>query len=209
MPARGDAAEDLTRAKNGLSHFLLRHGRVWRGPTTRTFKYRYWLGDQSFDEAALTTPVARYRATVERREAELKALEADLACYLDGGATLARPLSAYRGVGRLGALVLQAEVCDWRRFANSAAAGAFCGPVPSEYSSGEKVQRGSLTHAGNAHLRRQLIESAWPYTTGPAWPGLRRRQQGVPAETSARAWASQVDPCRRFGPSTSACRCEG
>ncbi len=107
----GDAVEDLTRAKNRLSHFLLRHGRVWRGPTTWTFKYRYWL-DQSFDEAALTTPVARYRATVERREAELKALEADLACYVDGGATLARRLSAYRGVDHLGALVLQAEVCD-------------------------------------------------------------------------------------------------
>ena len=46
--------------------------------------------------------------------------------------------------------------------------GRRCGLVPSEYSSGEKVQRGSLTHAGNAHLRRQLIESAWAYTTGPS-----------------------------------------
>ena len=202
--AGGDAVEELARAKNRLSHFLLRHGRVWRGPTTWTFKYRYWLGDQSFDRPhafALTTAFARYRATVECREAEPEALEADLACYLDEEpfATPARRLSAYKGVDHLGALVLQAEVCDWRRFANSAAAGAFCGLLPSEYSSGEKVQRGSLTHAGNAHLRRQLIESAWAYTTRPSLgPNLRRRQQGVPAETSARAWASQVELCRRF-----------
>jgi transposase len=199
--ARGDAVEDLTRAKNRLSHFLLRHRRVWRGATTWTFKYRNWLGDQHFDEAALRSTFARYRATVECREAELEAVEADLALYIEEEpfAAAVRRLSSYRGVDRLGGLVLQAEICDWRRFANGAAAGAFCGLVPSEYSSGEKVRRGSLTHAGNAHLRRQLIEPAWAYTTGPSLGvAPRRRQEGVPAETSARAWASQVELCRRF-----------
>ena len=199
--ARGDAVEDLTRAKNRLGHFLLRHGRIWRGATTWTFKYRNWLGDQTFDEAAARATFARYRATVECREAELEALEADLAVYFDEEpfATPLRRLSAYRGVDRLGALTLQSEVCDWRRFATSAATGAFCGLVPSEYSSGDKVKRGSLTHAGNAHLRRQLIESAWAYTTGPSLgPTLKRRQEGISAETQARAWASQVDLCRRF-----------
>lgn len=199
--ARGDAVEDLTRAKNRLGHFLLRHGRIWRGATTWTFKYRNWLGDQTFDEAAACATFARYRATVECREAELEALEADLAVYFDDEpfATPVRRLCAYRGVDRLGALTLQAEVCDWRRFATGAAAGAFCGLVPSEYSSGERIQRGSLTHAGNAHLRRQLIESAWAYTTGPSLgPTLKRRQEGISAENQARAWASQVDLCRRF-----------
>jgi transposase len=199
--ARGDAVEDLTRAKNRLGHFLLRHGRVWRGGSTWTFKYRNWLGNQSFDHAALTTTFARYRATVECREAELEALESDLARYLDEEpfATPVRRLSAYRGVDRLGGLVLQAEVCDWRRFGSGAAAGAFCGLVPSEYSSGERVRRGSLTHAGNAHLRRQLIESAWAYTRGPSLGvALRRRQEGVSPETQARAWASQVELCQRF-----------
>lgn len=191
--ARGDAVEDLTRAKNRLGHFLLRHGRIWRGgASTWTFKYRNWLGQQSFDEGALKETFARYRATVECREAELQALEADLARYTeeDPFATAVQRLSAYRGVDRLGALVLQAEVCDWRRFANAGAAGAFCGLVPSEYSSGDSVRRGSLTHAGNAHLRRQLIESAWAYNTGPSLGvALRRRQD---------AWASQVELCRRF-----------
>lgn len=41
--ARGDALEDLTRARNRLGHFLLRHGRSWRGGSTWTFKHRYWL----------------------------------------------------------------------------------------------------------------------------------------------------------------------
>ena len=47
-----------------------------------------------------------------------------------------RRLSAYRGVDRLGAIVLQAEICDWRRFANAGVAGAFCGLVPSECADG-------------------------------------------------------------------------
>ena len=199
--ARGDAVEDLTRAKNRLGHFLLRHGRVYRTGTPWTFRYRGWLGNQSFAHPALTTTFSRYRATVECREAELAALEADLVGYLDSEpfAPSVRRLSAYRGVDRLGALVLQAEVCDWRRFADREAAGAFCGLVPSEYSSGASVHRGGLTHAGNAHLRRQLVEAAWAYRSGPSLgPALRRRQEGVPAETVARAWATQVDLCRRF-----------
>jgi len=38
-------------------------------------------------------------------------------------------------VDRLGATVLQAEVCDWPRFSGRKDTGAFCGLVPSEYSS--------------------------------------------------------------------------
>lgn len=199
--ARGDAVEDLTRAKNRLGHFLLRHGRVYRGATPWTFKHRGWLGDQRFDEAALSATFARYRATGECREAELEAVEADLAVYveLEPFATPLRRLCAYRGVDRMGALVLQAEVCDWRRFADRNAPGAFCGLVPSEYSSGASVKRGGLTHTGNAHLRHQLVESAWAYRSGPSMGvALRRRQEGVPADTAARAWAAQVDLCQRF-----------
>jgi transposase len=199
--ARGDAVEDLTRAKSRLEAFLLRHGRVYQAGSTGTSKHRYWLAAQAFDDRALRTTFGRYLATVECREAERAAIEADLAPYLDEApfAEPVRRLAAYRGVDRLGALVLQAEVGDWRRFASGAAAGAFCGLVPSEYSSGASVHRGSLTHAGNAHLRRQLVEAAWSYRFGPSLgPSLLRRQQGIPPETAARAWATQVDLCRRF-----------
>jgi transposase len=78
----------------------------------------------------------------------------------------------------------------WRRFAPGGAAGAFCGLVPSEYSSGASVHRGALTHAGNAHLRRQFVEDAWSYRFGPSLrPALLRRQHGIPPETEVRAWA--------------------
>ena len=171
------------------------------GATTWTLKHRDWSAAKTSTSRPWGPPSGRYRATVECREAELEAVEADLGLYLEVepfAAAVAR-LSAYRGVERLGGLVLQAEIVRLAGLRQGDCGRAFCGLVPSEYSSGEKVTRVPLTHTGNAHLRRQLIEAAWAYTTGPSLgAALRRRQEGVPAETLARAWASQVDLCRRF-----------
>jgi hypothetical protein len=41
-------------------------------------------------------------------------------------------------------------------------------------------------------LRRQLVEPAWAYRSGPS---LRHRQDGVSPEAAARARATQVDLC--------------
>ena len=48
-------------------------------------------------------------------------------------------------------------------------ARSWASPVwsPVEYSSGDSVDRGHITKAGNAHLRTQLIESAWAYQHRP------------------------------------------
>jgi transposase len=90
-------------------------------------------------------------------------------------------------------------VCDWRRFGRATAFMGFTGLVPSEYSSGTSTKRGHLTKAGNAHLRTQLVESAWAYQHGPAvGAGLRARQQGLPPETIARSWKAQKRLCARF-----------
>ena len=39
----------------------------------------------------------------------------------------------------------------------------YAGMVSREHSSGQKVQRGSISKAGNAHLRRIVTEAAWNY----------------------------------------------
>jgi transposase len=51
---RADMVEDLTRARNRLGKFLLRHGRVWRGGSTWTLKHQAWLGSQRFEQPAMT-----------------------------------------------------------------------------------------------------------------------------------------------------------
>jgi transposase len=38
---------------------------------------------------------------------------------------------------------------------------AFCGIVPAEKSTGDRIARGSITHLGNGTLRAVLVEAAW------------------------------------------------
>ena len=198
---RGDMVEDLTRARNRLTKFLLRHGCVWRGGSNWTVKHEAWLAAQTFEEAALTTTYSHYRAVVATRDAQLAAVEADLIPWFDREpfADGVHRLGAYRGVTHMGALGLQAEVCDWRRFGRAAALMGFMGLVPTEYSSGGSTHRGHLTKAGNAHVRAQLVEGAWQYQHRPyVGSVIAKRHEGVRPETVARAWAAQLRLCGRF-----------
>ena len=198
---RADMVGDLTQAKNRLFAFLLRHGRVWRDGDMWTLKHRRWLAAQCFDDPALATTFAYYRAAVEIREAAIDAVEADLAVWFERdpfGWQVAR-LGAYRGFTHLGALAMAAEVADWRRFASARHFMGFVGLTPSEYSSGDSTRRGRITKAGNAHLRAQLVEAAWSYRHHPhAGVTIRRRQHGLPPDVVARAWNAQQRLCRRY-----------
>jgi transposase len=198
---RGDMVEDLTRARNRLGKFLLRHSRIWRGGSAWTHKHEAWLAAVSFDEPALQTTFEHYRAVVVTRDAQLAAVESDLAAWITRApfAAPVRRLGAYRGVTAMGALSLQAEVCDWRRFGRAEQMMGFVGLVPSEYSSGGSTRRGHITKAGNTHLRAQLVESAWAYQHRPYLGAeIAKRQQGLAPETVARAWAAQLRLCGRF-----------
>ena len=60
---------------------------------------------------------------------------------------------------------------------------SYLGFVPSESSSGGKRNQGSITKAGNGHLRRLLIEGAWHYTkSAQVGKRLEKRRQGYSAE---------------------------
>src|SRR5919204_989159 len=188
--ARADLVEDRTRARHRLSKFLLRHGRPWRGGNAWTLTHERWLLAQRFHQPALTATYAHYRAVLQGRDAQLEAIEADLAVWYDTPpfADAVHRLSAYRGITRLGALTLASEVCDWRRFPRAAAFTGFCGLVPSEYSSGTSTWRGHITKTGNAHLRAQLGESARAYQYRPAVGlELHQRHQGLDPQVVARA----------------------
>jgi transposase len=198
---RADMVQDRTRARHRLGKFLLRHGRIWRGGNAWTGTHERWLVGQHFDEPALAATYSHYRAVLHTRDAQLDAIQADLAGWQDRPpfAEQVARLSAYRGVTWLGALTLAAEVADWRRFPRASAFMGFCGLVPSEYSSGQRTARGHLTKAGNAHLRSQLVESAWAYQHRPAVGAqLARRQHGLDPQVIARAWAAQLRLCGRF-----------
>jgi transposase len=199
--ARADMVVDQTRARHRLDKFLLRHGRVWRDGSNWTHKHHRWIDAQRFDERAATITFDHYRAVLSAREAAVIAIEADLMDWTTRPpfAEVVSRFAAYRGVTALGGLVLASEVFDWHRFPTAGMFMSFTGLVPSEHSSGESQRRGGITHAGNTHLRTQLVESAWAYRS-PAvvGAGLRTRQEGVHPDTVARSWKAQQRLCTRY-----------
>ena len=164
------------------------HGSYWTGA------HRAWIAAQRFTEPALTAAIAHYRAALDTREAELAAIEAELAPWAHRE-PLAGPvarLGCYRGIAELGALTLASEITDWRRFPAARAFMSYTGLVPSEYSSGERTRRGHITKAGSEPVRTTLIEAAWAYQHAPAIGAtLRRRQAGADPGTLARSWKAQ------------------
>jgi len=150
----------------------------------------------------LRPPTPTTARCLQSRDAQLAAVEADLAGFCDQPpfAVQVARLAAYRGVTHLGALTLAAEVADWRRFARASQFMGFCGLCPSESSSGERTWRGHITKAGNAHLRGQLVEAAWALKHRPGVGAqIARRQQGLDPQVVARAWTAQLRRPRAGG----------
>jgi transposase len=66
-----------------------------------------------------------------------------------------------KGMGGLTEQLLDREVGDWTRFKNRRQVSSYLGLCPSENSSGQRHQLGSVTKCGNPRLRWALAEMAW------------------------------------------------
>ncbi len=70
-------------------------------------------------------------------------------------------LLTMRAIGPIGASVLATEIVGWRRIRNRRELGALVGLVPAPYQSGETNYDQGITRAGNAHVRRVIVQLAW------------------------------------------------
>lgn len=70
-------------------------------------------------------------------------------------------LKSTPGIGALSAMEILVELQDIRRFQSPGELAAYLGLTPSQYSSGERIRMGHITHTGNARVRTTLIESSW------------------------------------------------
>ena len=104
-----------------------------------------------------------------------------------------------RGVDLITAVGFLAETGDLARFEHPRQLMAYLGLVPSERSTGERVNRGAITKAGNTRARRFLIESAWSYRF-PARVSKEKQTEVEAAPRSVReiAWKAQTRLCGRF-----------
>jgi transposase len=204
MRAREAAKRDQLRARNRLQKLLLKHGR--RQPqvvTAWTLKHLTWIRTQAFEHAAQQATFLDYLMEVEHAadrvvrleraiDGVLPSLPAEMKAVIDG-------LQALRGVARLTAATIVAEVGPLTRFTHPRQLMGYAGIVPSEHSSGRSTHRCAITKTGNAHLRRVMVEAAWPYRHRPAVIGaLQRRQRDLDEEVKAVAWKAQLRLCSRY-----------
>jgi transposase len=161
--AREDAWRDLKAATCRLTAFWLRQDLRYTGAAHGGPAHLRWLAEvvcptpaQQIvfpeDVRAVTEPTARLGRLAHELQEQVTAWRLH---------PVVEALQALRGVQFTVAVTTVAELGDRTRFDNPRPLVRFLGPIPAEYSSGERRRQGSLTTAGYTHARRALVEGAW------------------------------------------------
>jgi len=198
--ARDDAREDLQRSHHRLGKLLLRRG-LHFGGRNWTRAHRQWIDTLEWAQPAERVVVDDYLLAIDQLESRLIELDARLAEIAETEPYRERVgwLRCFRGIDTLTAILILAELHDFRRFQSPRALMAYIGLVPGEDSTGEKHRRGRITRTGNALVRRLLVETAWHYQhRSSIGVALTRRRKGQPGRVIAIADKAQQRLCRRF-----------
>jgi transposase len=126
-------------------HQKLPHG--WWGP-------RLWKKLSTTLDGWLVEVLSKLRELILAMESQLAGLEAQIFATV-------KHLQAPKGLGELSLGILEAEVCDWKRFSNRKQVGSYTGCCPAEHSSGGKRRLGSIDRMGNGRVRSILVEAVW------------------------------------------------
>jgi transposase len=198
--ARDDAREDFQRCRHRLGKLLLRRGLHYSGRNW-TRAHRTWIDSLEWTQPAERVVVDDYLLAIDHLEARLIEFDARVSEIAQTEPYRERVgwLRCFRGIDTLTAMMILAELHDFRRFQSPRALMAYVGLVPDEHSTGEKQRRGPITRTGNALVRRLLVETSWHYQHRPSvGVALMRRRKGQPGHVIAIADKAQQRLCRRF-----------
>ena len=213
--AREAARKDQTVARHRLAKFLLRNGiHKPTGMTSWTQKHILWVKTLKFEEKSQEVVFQDYLHEVEHQRDRIKSLENAIDTAIEEAPEEKRELVAalqmLRGVGKVTAIGVVAEVGNFSRFPSPSELMGYVGTVPSEHTTGgpKKKKQGGITKTGNTHLRRMMTESAWSYRYRPAVNlRMQKCQEQIPkaliAELKEIAWKAQ---CRLNSRYKSLCR---
>jgi transposase len=199
--ARTSAMENLRRARQQLSGFLLRHDHVFRAGHNWTKKHRVWLSKLRFAHPAHQIVLQEYVDAVDDAAMRLARIEGQIKALIPSWslAPVVQAIQAMRGVSFISAVTVAAETGDLRRFDSPRQLMSYLGLVPSEYSSGGRTARGGITKAGSKDARRVLIEGAWTYRChAGVGPDNLARLEGLPKAVRDIAWKAQIRLCARY-----------
>jgi len=207
-----EALRDLTRAREDMKRmqqmakvrllaFLLRHWRKYPGKTKWTQAHLRWLESLKFSQPTQQIVFQEYVDAIQEMTKRVAAMDAQI--EISGSQSpfskQIEGIMALRGVNRLTATIIIAEIGDLTRFPNAPQLMKYLGVVPSEHSSGPTRVRGGITKTGNGHVRRVLVEAAWTYRY-PARKStaLQHRAKRTAEPVQEIAWAAQKRLCARY-----------
>jgi transposase len=136
---------------------LRRDGLRVQAGTPRSFVMRL---DGLTLSAELRVEIAPLRELLEAITEQLRQADAELAQLCKEDARVRR-LTSVPGVGPVTAACFVSTLDEVSRFPDARQVRAYLGLVPSEYSSGERKQRGGIAKAGPTRARYLLVEAAW------------------------------------------------
>ena len=160
--------ESEKRVKNQINSLLQAHDYRW--PNSKwTHQHRKWLSELRLPNLYLQQILEEYLGHLEYLKSRVQYLDEQIEqiAQSDIYAPSVKKLRAFKGIATFSAMVLIAEITDFRRFPNPGALMSFLGLIPSEDSSGDKQKGGGITKAGNHRCRRILIESMQHYSRTP------------------------------------------
>jgi transposase len=199
--AREDAMRAERRARQQLSAFLLRHAIRYTGKSAWTKPHLRWLSEIRLPSPAQQIVFQEYTDAISEAAARVTRLTEQIEALLPAWrmAPVVAALQALRGVSLVTAVTCVAEIGDLTRFTNPRQLMSYLGLVPGEHSTGKQRRPGEITKAGNSHVRRVLVESAWAYR----YPArvtriIRLRQERLPKAVRQIAWRAQLRLCARY-----------
>ena len=200
--ARQAAKQDLQRVRNRITKLLLRVEVAEPVGVNRwTATYRRWLDQLQLEQPLQQVVLEEFRRSLEEAEARLERLVQQLkaACTAHPQASLIAALQTLRGVGVITAATVMAELGDPSRFDTARQLMGYVGYGVAEDSSGERVHRGGITRAGNAHFRHVLGEGSWQHAR-PVRVGkvLTQQRRGQPPAVVAIAERADQRLHRRY-----------
>jgi transposase len=198
---REDAVTMQRQARQRLQALLLRNEIRYAGKTAWTAAHRRWIAHLKLPHPAQQIAFEEYVQAVQEASERLERLERAIERELEHWRwrPVVQALQALRGVSKIHAVRIVAELGDFRRFESARKLMGYLGLIPSEDSSGKRRRQGSITKAGNSSARRAMVEAAWAYShpARVSWV-IARRQTGVPKAICDTAWNAQLRLCGRF-----------
>ena len=160
--------EAAKKVKQQINSFLMGQDHHW-SRSKWTLQHRKWLWNLRMPNTHLQQVLDEHLSHLDYLETRIKHLDEQIEQIAKTPvyALAVKKLVALRGIRTLTAMLLIAEITDFRRFPNPPALMAFLGLIPSEDSSGEKRKGGAITKAGNKRCRTALVEAVQHYTRNP------------------------------------------